>query len=313
MKPEAITFKQLRALREVAETGSITAAAEGLGLTPPAVHTQLKLLEENIGARLLYRGGPGRQRLTPEGAALLEADGIIQAALSGAAAKIDALRAGRAGVVVLGVVSTGKYFAPKLVADLRAAHPGIEVQLRVGNRDETISALQRHALDLAIMGRPPRRPACVVEPIGEHPHVIIAPPGHRLAGREAIAAQDLLEEVFISREEGSGTRILMTRYLDRIGDGAPYRTIELGTNETIKQAVMAGLGIALISQHTVTEELNSGRLVTLAAEGLPIRRQWYLLHRTDLQITPAIRAVHDFIASRKGRFLPAPVNGGGQG
>ena len=304
MKTDSITFKQLRALRAVAESGSITAAADTLGLTAPAVHTQLRLLEENAGCKLLRRGGAGGGRLTPEGEALLEADHTIRAALDGAARRIRALRDGQSGVVVLGVVSTAKYFAPGLVAALQRAHPGIDVLLRVGNRDVTITALQQQTIDLAIMGRPPRTPPCIVTSIGAHPHVMIAASGHPLAGGGRIAPADLLDQLFISREEGSGTRILMTRYLDRIGEGAPYRMIEMGTNETIKQAVMAGLGIALISQHTVTEELNAGRLVALDAEGMPIIRQWYLLHRTDLHMTPAIRVVHDFIAAQKGRFLP---------
>lgn len=116
--------------------------------------------------------------------------------------------------------------------------------------------------------------------------------------------QELLAETFLAREPGSGTRILMTRFLDRIGDGTPWRMVEMGTNETIKQAVIAGLGIALISQHTVTEELRSGRLVTLRAIGLPIQRSWFLLRREDGVLSPAGQRVHDHIDALKGGFLP---------
>ena len=301
---EAITLKQLRALRAVAEYGSITAAAEILSLTPPAVHTQLRTLEQNLDCTLLDRSSSGGAQPTNEGRAVLDADITIESALEICSRKLKAYKEGRSGLVLLGVVSTGKYYAPRLVAQLRDAFPDIEVSLKVSNRDGIVTALQQRTVELAIMGRPPRTPAVHAEPIGEHPHVMIAPPDHPLAGSRGIAPQALLDETFIAREQGSGTRILMTRYLDRIGRGTPYRLIEMDSNETIKQAVMAGLGIAMISQHTVTDELRSGRLVALNADTLPIRRQWYLLHRTDLDLSPTLRSVFGFISDQKGAFLP---------
>jgi len=303
-KLDAITFKQLRAVRAVSEHGTLSAAAEAVGLTPPAIHTQLRILEENLQCRLVDRGGAKGARLTTEGHAVLAAEFTIQNALEGCLHQVSALRDGQCGVVVLGVVSTGKYFAPGLVAMLQKHYPDIDVVLRVGNRDMIMRALQQQSIDLAIMGRPPRSPAVEVELIGSHPHVMIASPDHPLAGKSEITPEELLTQTFIAREDGSGTRILMIRYLDRIGDGAIYRTIEMGTNETIKQAVIAGLGIALISQHTVTEELKSHRLVTIEPAGLPIERKWFLLHREDLVVTPAINTVHRFISELQGAFLP---------
>jgi len=301
---EAITIKQLRALRAVAENGSIAAAADILGLTPPAVHTQLKTLESNLGCVLVERHTSGRSSLTAEGRAVLTAERSVDTALDSCIEKLRALKAGLSGVVVLGVVSTGKYFAPGLVAQLRDACPDIDVILKVGNRDMTINALQQRSIDLAIMGRPPRSPAVLAESIGDHPHVIISKPDHPLARMQDVPANALLEETFIAREQGSGTRILMTRYLDRIGNGIPYRIIEMGSNETIKQAVMAGLGVAMISGHTVTEELRTGRLAVLRRPDLPIVRQWFLLHREDLEVTPVIETVRGFISRQKGGFLP---------
>ena len=301
---EAVTLKQLRALRAVADYGSITAAAEMLSLTPPAVHTQLRTLEQNLDCTLLDRSSSVGAQLTTEGRAVLDAGVTIDSALEICSRKLRAYKEGRTGLVMLGVVSTGKYFAPSLVAQLRAAFPGIEVSLKISNRDGIITALTQRTIELAIMGRPPRSPAVRSEPIGEHPHVMIAAPDHPLAARRGIAPQALLDETFIAREQGSGTRILMTRYLDRIGGGTPYRLIEMDSNETIKQAVMAGLGIAMISQHTVTEELRSGRLVALHADTLPIRRQWYLLHRTDLDLSPTLATVFGYISDQKGAFLP---------
>lgn len=301
---EAITLKQLRALRTVHEYGSITAAAEILSLTPPAVHTQLRLLEQNLDCTLLDRSSSGGAQLTNEGRAVLDSDITIEAALDICSRKLRAYKEGRTGLVLLGVVSTGKYFAPRLVAQLRDAFPDIEVSLKVSNRDGIVTALQQRTIELAIMGRPPRTPAVHAEPIGEHPHVIIAAPDHPLAAVRGIAPQALLDQTFLAREQGSGTRILMTRYLDRIGRGTPYRLLEMESNETIKQAVMADLGVAMISQHTVTEELRTGRLVTLDADTLPIRRQWYLLHRADLGLSPTLQTVFGFISDQKGAFLP---------
>ncbi len=303
-KLDAVTFKQLRAIRAVAEHGTLSAAAEAVGLTPPAIHTQLRILEENMDCKLVDRGGAQGARLTAEGQAVLDAEVTIQIALENCMQKVRALRDGQSGVVVLGVVSTGKYFAPGLVAMLQQHYPDINVVLRVGNRDAILRSLQQQSIDLAIMGRPPRAPVVETVVIGDHPHVMIAAPEHPLAGQRDISAQELLAQTFISREEGSGTRIMMIRYLDRIGEGTPYRSIEMGTNETIKQAVIAGLGVALISQHTVTEELRTGRLTTIESAGLPIARKWFLLQRQDLRVTPAIATVHRFISDLKGSFLP---------
>ncbi len=303
-KPESITLKQLRALRAVFEYGSITAAAAELGLTPPAVHTQLRGLETATQCKLLQSSGASGAVLTPEGQAALTAEHQISTTLTTCMARISALRAGQIGIVVLGVVSTGKYFAPRLVALLKAAFPKIDVILRVGNRQDIISELNDRSVELAIMGRPPRSPAVVSDLLGAHPHVIIASPEHPLAKVPDVAVKDLLAETFITREQGSGTRILMTRYLDRIGEGMTYRQIEMGSNETIKQAVIANLGIAMISLHTATEEIKSGRLVQLNSTGLPIERQWYLLHRQDLTVTSTIATVLNFILDLNANYLP---------
>ncbi len=278
----------------------MSAAAEKLGLTTPAVHSQLRGLERALGCRLFAKGGAA----TAEGQAVLMAARQIENSLSACIARVASLRHGQAGSVVLGVVSTAKYVAPQLVAEMGRALPDLDIILRVGNRDAIVSALEDRSIELAIMGRPPRRPQVVATVLAPHPHVLIAPPGHPLATGAEVSAEALLEETFIAREQGSGTRILMTRFLDRIGEGTPYRLIEMGSNETIKQAVIAGLGVALISQHTVTEELNAHRLALIDAAGLPIQRHWYLIHRADEALTPPAEAVRDFISRRIGEVLP---------
>lgn len=301
---KALTLKQLRGLAAIVDAGSITAAAGVLHVTPPAVSTQLRALEEAVGARALERGPDGRIRLTPVGEELLATARKIETALDLCFQRVTAMHTGLAGYVSVGVVSTGKYFAPALVARIKRIHPEIEIGLKVGNRGEIIERLTRGEIELAIMGRPPQAPESRQDVLGEHPYVVIAPPDHRLAGKGRIEPEELLGETFLCREEGSGSRILMTRYLDRIGEGRPYRAIEMGTNETIKQAVMAGLGIAVISGHTVVPELEAGRLVTLNLEGMPIRRTWYLIRLAESEMSPVAAAFRRFLLELDGDYLP---------
>ncbi len=302
---QGISLKQLRAIEAVAEAGSITGAAAALGLTPPAVHTQIRGLEALLGCALLRKSEVSGMELTAEGRIVLQAQHAIDVSLRSCLNRIDAMKKGLAGRVVLGVVSTGKYFAPALVAGLKKSFQDIEVHLEIGNRGMILSALNERGIDMAIMGRPPRFPLVRAVNIGVHPMVMIAAPDHRLASCDRVAPDDLLSETIISREQGSGTRLLMIRYLDRIGDGRPYEALEMESNETIKQAVIAGLGIALISQHTVTEELKTGRLVAIAAPELPIERQWYALHLQDVDLTPAMQTVWDFVLANAARYFPS--------
>ncbi|MEE9427891.1 MAG: LysR family transcriptional regulator [Paracoccaceae bacterium] len=299
-----ITLKQLRAVDAVAQTGSITQAASLLGLTPPAVHTQLRALEAQLGCTIVEKGDKSGMVLTAEGQLIHRAQGSIEVCLKSCVNQIDAMRKGLAGSVVLGVVSTGKYFAPALVAGLKKSFNNIDVKLYIGNRRAMIEALNERSVDMVIMGRPPREPMVTAKAIGAHPHVMIAAPDNRLVRPGLIEPEEILDEVIISREPGSGTRILMMRYLDRIGEGKRYETIEMDSNETIKQAVIAGLGIALISQHTVTEELKAGRLVAIQTSELPIQRQWFVLLRDDQVLTSATRTVWDFINENSEQFFP---------
>lgn len=301
-----VTFKQLRALLAVERQGSITGAAAALNLTPPAVHSQIKGLEDSLDALVLTRSVDSTgSRLTAEGRIVLEAALRVEVALGQVDRQIAAMRRGQSGSVTLGVVSTAKYFAPGLVKTLMTLCPDVEIVLRVGNRDTVIEGLERHSLDLAIMGRPPRQPLVEAHPIGAHPHGLLAAPDHRLAGQAALSAADLADETFLSREHGSGTRILMTRYLDRLGEGQVFRTIEMESNETIKQAVMAGLGIAFLSLHTATAELKRGEIVMLDAPQLPIRRHWFVVRPAEMVARPACDSIVGAIRGLRGSFLPA--------
>ncbi len=305
----AITLKQLRAILAIKEHGSITLAANALNLTIPAVSIQLKMLEENIGAELVYRAKEGRSvndktGLTLQGEQILTAGLQIQAALEYCDKSINAINSGKSGYLSLGVVSTGKYFAPKIVALAKQALPEITIELSIRNRQGIIRGLQDESLDIVIMGRPPRFPKVNSYPLAPHPHILIAPPNHPLASEKNITPEALLKETFIMREVGSGTRILAERFLDKIGDGAIYEKIEFNTNETIKQAVIAGLGLAIISAHTVSDALEVNRIVAIDMAGLPIMRKWFLVSLADAKENIIAQNVQKFLEDNKASYLP---------
>jgi len=305
MLSPAITLKQLRTLLIVAEQHSLTAAASRMNQTTPSIHAQIRKLESLVGRDLLYRDAAGGGfRLTPTGEAMARATRRIEANLSRAADDLRAITAGFQGHVRLSAVSTAQYFAPVLVRMLGDTLPEIEVGLHVGNREDVIAELDHGRADLAVMGRPPRAPITRSEPLGPHPHGILLPPGHRLAGQDGFDAMELLEETFLVREAGSGTRALMMRYLDRLSEGASPPMIAFSRNETIKQAVIAGLGIAFLSLHTARDELISGRLVRLRGPGLPVMRQWYLVRPAGSEPTVASDQVARAITSFAGTYLP---------
>jgi len=299
----SLSLKQLRAFSATLRTGSVTRAAATLFVTPPAVTTHLKSLEKIVGQAVYQKNAEGPEP-TEVGQQLLDAADEIEKIIERTRIKIEALAAGATGSVILGVVSTGKYIAPGIVARFRQHYPDIRVRLAVGNRTEIIKGLERREYDLLIMGRPPAHVAVEREVLGDHPHVLVAAPDHPLVGDPDILPEDLLRETFLAREEGSGTRALMTRFLERIGGGRSFNTVEMGTNETIKQAVMAGLGIAIISAHTCHSELAEGKLALLQAEGLPLVRQWFLIHRSDRELTKAAEVLRRFIIGHKGEILP---------
>jgi LysR family transcriptional regulator, low CO2-responsive transcriptional regulator len=218
--------------------------------------------------------------------------------------RLRTLKGGAGGRVTMGVVSTAKYFAPQVIAGFVRRHPGVEINLSVGNRGSTVEALRNYEIDFAIMGRPPRDFAIEAEIFGPHPLVLIAAPSNPLIGRKGLTRADLSEESFLVREEGSGTRTVFEEFMNGVIIKRARLGIDSGSNETIKQAVMAGLGIALLSAHTVAAEVESGRLVLLDVQGLPIRRDWYAVRRADKVLGPAAQAFWEYLMQDGARWLP---------
>jgi len=298
-----ITMKQLRALSETVRTGSVTGAADRLNVTPPAISLQLKQLEGLAQIPLLQRTSTGFQP-TDAGRVVVEAAHRLEELVADCDEAVSAIRGVESGTVRVGAISTAKYFTPRVLAAYSKEHPGIDLRLSVGNRGETVAALEDMDLDFAVMGRPPRRFAVDQAIIGAHPHIVIGPPDHPLAHEKSIDPANLSSEIFLLREPGSGTRLLTER-LAEIAGATPSLGTEIDSNETIKQAVMAGLGIALISAHTVSVEIADGRLAMLDVRGMPVMRVWYVVRRADKHLMPGARALWDFMAERGSEFLPA--------
>jgi LysR family transcriptional regulator, low CO2-responsive transcriptional regulator len=298
-----VSLKQFRVVAAVAKTGKVFAAAEILGVTPPAVTLQLRHLEHSLGVPLFERTRDG-MKLTKAGEFLIGTIQRIEAELASCMEGFDAMRGLKGGSVSIGVVSTAKYFAPAALGAFKRKHPDVELRLFVANREDTIRALGVLELDIAIMGRPPEHLDLRAAALGDHPHIIVAAPDHRLAQRAGLGIADLRGETFLMREQGSGTRMLMERLFDEAGV-IPHVAMEISSNETIKQAVMAGLGIAFISAHTIAAEIEMQRLVMLDVTGLPMVRQWWLVHNREKRLMPAPEALWRFLEGEGRSFLPS--------
>ena len=299
----SLTLKHLRAHEATLRTGSVTAAARELLVTPPAITSQLKLLEALVGAPLFDRSLDGFVP-TEIGRLLLATARDVDRLVKTTNSQIIALRSGATGSLVFGAVSTAKYIVPGMVARFQAAHPGISVRLVIGNREDIIHGLERNEFDVLIMGRPPQHLPLVATVLADHPHIVIASSTHRFAGSSNVEPEDLVGERFLSREPGSGTRLSMERFLGRIAIGRAWDIVEMGTNETIKQSVMVGLGIAFISAHTCLAELESGKFAVLKITGLPIVRQWQLIRRSDREASKAAEAFSQFIVEHRKELIP---------
>ncbi len=272
-------------LATVGREGSVTAAAESLHLTQPAVSMQLRQLEEQLELTMFETVGR-RLQITEPGRELVQLAIELLARLDDLEQTARSLRGVGHGRVRLGVVSTAKYFAPRLLAQFLKLHAGLEFKLTIHNRAEIIDQLQSYAVDLGIMGQPPEGLQLEGTSFAPNPLVAIAAPSHPLSLRRGLRPEDLADQPFIVREPGSGTRSAMDRYFAD-HEVKIRKVMEADSNETIKQAVMAGIGLGFLSLHTVRPELAAGRIAVLDVFGLPLRRQWYVVHSSQRRLTPA--------------------------
>ncbi|HSN21079.1 MAG TPA: LysR family transcriptional regulator [Usitatibacter sp.] len=296
-----ITRRQLRVFAAVVAEQGFSGAAKVLHLTQPAVSLQVKALERSCGLPLLERSGR-RIRPTEAGREILRAAHAVERELKGAEDAISALKGLKGGHLTVAVISTAQYFAPRLISEFCRRHADVKLRLDVCNRAAMVRHLGEDDIDIAIMGRPPSEIETHAEPFAPNPHVIVAPPGHRLAGRRRLPVRGLLDEPFIAREPGSGTRILADGLFAK-HHVAFSPTLVMSSNETIKQAVMAGMAISLLSLHTVGREVATKAIHVLDVEDLPIVRRWYLVHRADKRLSPAAVAFRGFILGEAGEIV----------
>lgn len=300
MSIQHVSLRQLKVFEAAATHRSFSKAAQLLHLTQPGVSMHIKELETNAGLPLFERVGK-RLFVTEAGRELLGRTREILRALKDAEDALDGLKGLRRGRINLAVVSTAKYFVPRLLARFGKRFPELEVKLSVNNRDSVIDQLVSNEVDLAIMGRSPQALDTVAEVFAQNPHVIISAPDHPLARERRIAVERVAKEIFIVREPGSGTRLAMEQFFEeraltcRVG-------MEMASNETIKQAVMAGMGVSFISRHTIDLEIQTQRLAVLNVSGTPVIKQWHVAHLSKTRLSPTAEAFKRFVLTQ-GRDL----------
>ncbi len=254
---------------------------------------QIRLLEESVGLPLFEQLGK-RIYLTEAGREMQYYGQAVATQLREAETVFEQMKGLEHGELRIAVASTANYFATQLLSRFCQQHTRIDVRLEVTNRAELLQALEQNRLDLAIMGQPPEGHDLDAASFMENPLVLIASPRHPLAGQAAIPLQRLAEETLILREPGSGTRSATERFFQAHGV-APRSGLVMNTNEAIKQAVQADMGLAVVSLHTVTLELQASRLVLLDATGFPLHRHWFVVHRRLKRLSPVAQAFKKFL------------------
>jgi DNA-binding transcriptional LysR family regulator len=287
------TLRQLDTFLEVARQLSISRAADALHVSQPAVSMQLRQLEDSVGMPLYEQIGRKIQ-LTDAGH---DFEHYAMAAVGQLKQLEDAMAARRGirkGRVELAMVSTAKYFVPMLLVRFRKKFPDIEVTLQIHNRESIMALLMRNEVDLVIMGRAPDTIDCVASAFATNPLGVICAPEHPLSRRRNAPLSILNDQEFVVREHGSGTRQAMERLFGEHGIH-PRVVMEMPSNETIKQAVMAGMGMSFLSLRTIRQEFASGHLVLVDIEGLPIVRHWHITHLAAKRLSPAASAFKEFM------------------
>ncbi len=288
-----LTLRQFRVFEAVARHLSFSKAAAELHLSQPAVSMQVKGIEVILGLPLIEQLGK-KIYLTDAGREVLHAGRAITARLDDLQANLAQLRGMDTGRLNVAVTTTVSAVATDLLARFRGAHPRISIHLDVSNRESVLGQLAVNRIDLAIMGQVPGGLDLEATRFMDNPLVVIAPPEHPLARKKKVSLHDLASEPFLVREAGSGTRGAMERFFE--AKGLELRTsMEMSSNEAIKQAVQAGLGLGILSLQTLELELALGRLVVLKVEGFPIMRHWYVVHRADKRLSPVAQAFKQFV------------------
>lgn len=298
------TLRQLRVFTAAARHLSYTRAADELHLTQPAVSMQIRQLEENAGVPLFEQ--IGRQlELTDGGRVLYSYAQKMNELIVEMDEVLKDMRGLRRGHLKVSVASTANYFVTRMLAEFSKLYPEISISLDVTNREALLRQLKENETDIVIMGEPPADMDLVSEAFMDNPLVVISAVDHPLAGQRQIPLKVLAEQRFVLREPGSGTHGAITRFFNKRGLQL-HTGLEMRSNEAIKQAVEAGLGLGIVSLHTLELELETGRIAILDAEDMPIRRHWYMVHRQGKRDTPVMRSFHDYVLAEAHHHIRLP-------
>lgn len=290
-----LSLRQLQIFESVSRLGSFTRAAEQLSLTQPTVSMQVKKLEEGVGIPLFEQIGK-QIYLTDAGRLVRDRSQNIIDAVTNLEMEIADIQGLKTGMVRLAVVTTAKYLAPRALGKFCDIYPGVDVALKVTNRERLLERMNQNLDDLYIIGHPPKDDGVIFERYLDNPLVVMASRKHPLAAQINIEPEQLAEYPFIMRETGSGTRMATEQYFHRHGIKLNIR-MELGSNEAIKQAIDAGLGLSVLSRHVLALEGEQGRLGILDVKGFPIPWQWYVCYLKNKHLSITARTFLDYLKS----------------
>lgn len=293
--PMRITLHQLQLFDAAARMPSFKAAAETLNLSPPALSIQLKILEESLGVSLFEQIGK-KKYLTSPGMELQQVCHRIFDELNHLDMRFTQLRGGMAGKLSIAIVTSAKYFTPHLFGAFQRVYPNVEFNMIVANRTRILERLENNADDLVIMAHVPDAFDIKAIDFLDNPLIVIASPDHPLVNVKNIAFEQLVEQPFLIRESGSGTRMAVEQYFST-HNAAMKVAMELGSSEAIKQGVLARLGISILSRHCVWLELKTGFLKQLDVQGFPDVRSWYVVYRQGKQLSPVAEAFIKYIVA----------------
>lgn len=300
-----MTLRQLTLFRAVAQHLSFTRAAAELCLTQPAVSIQIKQLEGHVGMSLFEQIGK-RIFLTDAGRALYQACGDIFARLEALETSLNELQGSIKGQLKLSAVTTAGYFTPSLFKAFSQHYPEVHFSLHVTNRNHVLERMANNEDDLVLMGQVPEHLHVTAHQFLENPLVVLAPPQHPLVGQTNIPLARLAKETILVREVGSGTRMAMNRSFASHDLELPTE-IELGSSEAIKQGVITGLGVSVLSQHAVMLELETGTLKLLDIEDFPVKRHWYVAHLTEKKLSLVARTFLEFLLNNASEVISQSI------
>jgi DNA-binding transcriptional LysR family regulator len=299
-----ITFRQLKIFEAVARHLSFTRASRELHLTQPAVSMQVKQLEQAIGLPLFEQLGK-KVFLTEFGHEFRRYAAAITTQLDELAQVVDETKGLKRGRLTIAVATTANYFVPRLLATFIHRHGDVTVSLEVTNREQLLKGLVENRTDLVIMGQPPEEMDLVAERFMENPLVVVAAPAHPLTQERQIPLRRLREETFLVREQGSGTRSAVERFFSA-NDMALSTPMEMSSNEAIKQGVEAGLGLGIVSLHTLSMELALQRLAVLDVVKFPIMRYWFIVFRQGKRLSLVAQSFEQFVKDEAVNLLGLP-------